>query len=97
MKPDMIVETLKKVKDKNNPVVTLIEDDDCTVFNRASCEVSSCIEKLSDKNLVKKNISNKLYKLKSKHKEFSIKTITAIMKSFSYMLAQCKNVVNGVT
>lgn len=90
MEPDMIVEILKEVKDKNNPVVTLIGDDDCTAFNRARCEVSSCIEKLSDKNHVKKNISNKLYKLKSKHKELSVKTITAIMKSFSYMLAQCK-------
>lgn len=44
MEPDMIVKILKDVKYKNNPVVTLIGDDDCTAFNRARCEVSSCIE-----------------------------------------------------
>lgn len=60
MEPDMIVEILKEVKEKNNHVVTLIGDDDCTAFNRARCEVSSCIVKLNDKNHVKKNISNKL-------------------------------------
>lgn len=60
----MIVEILKEVKEKNNHVVTLIGDDDCTAFNRARCEVSSCIVKLNDKNHVKKNISYKLYRLK---------------------------------
>lgn len=86
----MIVEIFKEVKDKNNFVVILIGDDDCIVFNRVRCEVSFCIEKLSDKNYVKKNIFNKFYKLKLKYKEFFVKMITVIMKSFSYMLVQCK-------
>lgn len=90
MEPDMIVEIIKDAKEKNNPVVTLIGDDDCTAFHRARCEVSSTIQKVSDTNHVKKNISNKLYALKLKHKELSVKTINALMKSFSYMLAQCK-------
>ena len=54
MEPDMIVEIIKDAKEKNNPVVTLIGDDDCTAFHRARCEVSSTIQKVSDTNHVKK-------------------------------------------
>ncbi|XP_076113426.1 uncharacterized protein LOC143081077 [Mytilus galloprovincialis] len=90
MEPDMIVEILKDAKKKDTPVITLIGDDDCTAFNRARCEVDSCLEKVSDINHVKKNISNRLHKIKGKYKELSVKTITALIKSFSFMLAQNK-------
>ncbi|CAG2238121.1 unnamed protein product [Mytilus edulis] len=90
MEPDMIVEILKDAKKKDTPVITLIGDDDCTAFNRARCEVDSCLEKVSDINHVKKNISNRLHKIKGKYKELSVKTITALLKSFSFMLAQNK-------
>ena len=90
MEGDMIVEMLKSVKERKVPVATLIGDDDTTGFNKARQEVSKTLEKVSDTNHVKKNISNKLYKLKPKYKELSIKSINAIMKSFGYLLAQAK-------
>ncbi|CAC5374563.1 unnamed protein product [Mytilus coruscus] len=90
MEPDMIVEILKDAKKKDTPVVTLIGDDDCTAFNLERCEVDSCLEKVSDINHVKKNISNRLHKIKGKYKELSVKTITALLKTFSFMLAQNK-------
>nr|XP_034302839.1 uncharacterized protein LOC105322827 isoform X8 [Crassostrea gigas] len=89
MEPDMIVEMLQHAKSSDAPVATLIGDDDCTAFKRAREEVNSTIEKVSDKNHMKKNLSNKLYKLKTKYpKELSVKTINALLKSFSYMIAQ---------
>lgn len=48
------------MKNLNNPEILIHRDDDCTAFNIAMCEVRSCIEMLSDKNHVIKNISNKL-------------------------------------
>ena len=57
MEPDMIVEIIKDAKEKNNPVVTLIGDDDCTAIHRARCEISSTIQKVSDTNHVKKKYS----------------------------------------
>lgn len=42
----------------------------------------------SDKNYVKKNIVKRLYELRSKHKELSIKVVNAISKNFSYMVSQ---------
>ena len=86
----MIVEMIKKVKDQNMHVLTLIEDDDSTGFNKARAEVMKNMDKVSDTNHVKKNITNQLFKLKPKYKELTIKAIHGIMKSFNYMLAQSK-------
>ena len=86
----MVVEMLKSTKEKGAPVVTLIGDDDSTGFNRARTEVLDSMEKLSDTNHVKKNITNQLFKLKTNYKELSVMTINAIMKRFSYMLCQCR-------
>lgn len=52
------------------------------------------MEKVSDSNHVKKNISNQLFKLKEKYKEMSVKIINALIKSFGYMLAQSKGSVD---
>lgn len=54
MEPDMIVEMLQHAKSSDAPVATLIGDDDCTAFKRAREEVNSTIEKVSDKNHMKK-------------------------------------------
>lgn len=51
---------------------------------------------LSDKNHVKKNIVKRLYELRSKHKELSIKVVNAISKNFSYMVSQNKGNVSGI-
>ena len=90
MEPDMVVDMHKSTKEKKAVVKTLIGDDDTTAFNRARQEVCPTMEKVSDKNHVKKNISSQLYNLKPKYKELSVKTINAIMKGFSYMLSQAK-------
>lgn len=50
----------------------------------------------SDKNHVKKNIVKRLYELRSKHKELSIKVVNAISKNFSYMVSQNKGNVSGI-
>ena len=90
MEGDMIVEMLRSVKERKVPVATLIGDDDTTGFTKARQEVFETLKKVSDTNHVKKNISNKLYQLKPKYKELSIKSINAIMKSFGYLLGQAK-------
>ncbi|XP_062619911.1 uncharacterized protein LOC134281467 [Saccostrea cucullata] len=89
MEPDMIVEMLHHANSAHAPVCTLIGDDDSTALKRAREEVSSTIEKVSDKNHIKKNLSNQLYQLKSRYpKDLSVKTINALLKSFNYMIAQ---------
>lgn len=50
----------------------------------------------SDKSHVKKNIVKRLYELRSKHKELSIKVVNAISKKFSYMVSQNKGNVSGI-
>lgn len=50
----------------------------------------------SDKNHVKKNIVKRLYELRSKHKELSIKVVNAISKNFSYMVSQNKGNASGI-
>jgi hypothetical protein len=90
MEADVVVDMLNTIKHKDAAVVTLVGDDDTTGFQRARKEVFENMEKVSDANHVKKNISGQLYKLKDRYKEMSVKTINALMKSFGYMLAQCK-------
>ncbi|VDI14646.1 Hypothetical predicted protein [Mytilus galloprovincialis] len=60
MEPDMIVEILKDAKKKDTPVITLIGDDDCTAFNRARCEVDSCLEKVTQNKGDSDRIKNSL-------------------------------------
>ena len=79
MEPDMVVEMLKSTKEKKAVVKTLIGDDDTTALNRARHEVCATMEKVSDINHVKKNISSQLYNLKPKYRELSVKTINALM------------------
>ena len=50
----MVVEMLKSTKEKKAVVKTLIGDDDTTAFNTARHEVCPTMEKVSDKNHVKK-------------------------------------------
>ena len=54
MEPDMVVDMHKSTKEKKAVVKTLIGDDDTTAFNRARQEVCPTMEKVSDKNHVKK-------------------------------------------
>lgn len=46
--------------------------------------------KLSDKNHVRKNMSNALYKLQEKHKSLSTKAIIHLLKDVSYAISQNK-------
>ena len=71
MEPDMVVELLRSTKKRKAIVTTLIGDDDTTAFNRAKQEICPTMEKVSDKNHVKKNVTSQLYKIKPKFKELS--------------------------
>lgn len=88
MEPDMLVEMLKKTNDKGVPVGTVVGDDDTTGISRVRAEVDRTIEKLSDKNHTRKNITCQLYAIRKNHKELSEKVISAITKNFNYMLSQ---------
>ena len=62
MESALAVKMLKALKEEGYTVKTLIMDDDTTTISRVRKEVDSYIEKKSDRNHVRKNISNELYK-----------------------------------
>lgn len=84
----MVVEMIKDVNEIVR-VGTIIGDDDCTTIARARAEVDQSLKKCSDKNHVRKSVSNDLYKLREKHKhDLPVKAIGYLQKCFTYALDQ---------
>ena len=65
MEPSMVVEMIQKVN-KTTRIGTMIGDDDTTIA-RVRAEVDGSIKKCSDKNHVRKALSNELYNMREKH------------------------------
>ncbi|XP_076102353.1 uncharacterized protein LOC143071724 isoform X2 [Mytilus galloprovincialis] len=97
MEPDMVVQMIRDLKEQNVPISELAGDDDSTGYNRAIKEMPDLhMEKTSDRNHVTKNIVNKLYSMKPKHKELSVMVINAITRNFAYMVDQNKGNQTGI-
>ncbi|XP_071136602.1 uncharacterized protein [Mytilus edulis] len=89
MEPDMVVEMLKGLDDKDIVISQVVGDDDSTGFDRAKVLMpSSSMVKISDKNHIKHNIIKKVNDLKSKHRELSGMVAESIVKNVSYVLEQ---------
>ena len=67
------------MKKQGVTVGTIVADDNTTTMSRLR-KVNPNIQKKSDKNHVKKNISNRLYQLKDRHKKLIPKVIKYILK-----------------
>ncbi|CAC5400875.1 unnamed protein product [Mytilus coruscus] len=97
MEPDMVVQMIRDLKEQNVPISELAGDDDSTGYNRAIKEMPDLhMDKISDRNHVTKNIVNKLYSMKPKHKELSVMVINAITRNFAYMVDQNKGNQAGI-
>ncbi|VDI21939.1 Hypothetical predicted protein [Mytilus galloprovincialis] len=89
MEPDMVVEMLKGLDDKDIVISQVVGDDDSTGFDRAKVLMpNSSMVKISDKNHIKHNIIKKVNDLKSKHRELSGMVAESIVKNVSYVLEQ---------
>ncbi|XP_062592816.1 uncharacterized protein LOC134254308, partial [Saccostrea cucullata] len=95
MEPDMVVELIGKTTEKGIQIEGLVADDDTTVMSRV-LDISSNIQKLSDKNHIKKNIANSLYNLKKEHSSLSSKVIKYLQKCFNYMISQNQGNPDGI-
>ena len=97
MEPDMVVEMVKDVVDKDIFITELAGDDDSTGFNKLKQIMPELtIEKTCDKNHIRRNVASQLYDIKSKHQELSTKVIDAIMKNFSYLMEQNQGSPNTI-
>ena len=100
MEPDMFVSMIKTAAEKGVPIKKVAGDDDHTGINRVRMETNLQLEKVSDKNHVRKNATKKLYDLAEQHRSLTTKVIQAVTKNFNYMLGQNhgneENVSNGL-
>lgn len=97
MEPDMVVEMVNKTSEKGVLVTGVVGDDDSTTVSRLRSAVSHKIEKKSDKNHVKKNLTNHLFQLQSNFKVLTTKIIYYIMKLFNYCISQHKKDPVGIS
>lgn len=95
MEPDMVIDLIGQAVQKGVQIEGLVADDDTTVMSRVH-GICSNIQKMSDKNHIKKNISNSLYNLQKVHKNLSSKVIKYIQKCFNYMISQNQGNPDGI-
>lgn len=91
----MVVDLIGQAVQKGVQIEGLVADDDTTVMSRVH-GICSNIQKMSDKNHIKKNISNSLYNLHKVHKNLSSKVIKYIQKCFNYMISQNQGNPDGI-
>ncbi|XP_061180737.1 uncharacterized protein LOC133189369 [Saccostrea echinata] len=96
MESALAIDMAKSLKDRGFNISKITMDDDSTTISRMKKTVDPNIRKLSDKNHVRKNISNALYKLQEKHKSLSTKTINYLLKDVSYAISQNKGNPEGL-
>lgn len=87
----MVVDLIGQVVQKGLQIEGFIADDNTTVMSRVH-GICSNIQKMSDKNHIKKNISNSLYNLQKVHKNMSSKVIKYTQKCFNYIISRIKGI-----
>ena len=83
----MFVNMTNDASNKGVEIYKVAGDDYHTGINRIR-QGNINIEKESDKNHVRKNVTKKLYALAKQHKHLAQKVILAVTKNFNYMLQQ---------
>ena len=96
MEPDMVEEMVTSVQRKGVTVNSITGDDDSSTIARLRANVNKNIIKRSDKNHVKKGLSNSLYALKTHYPTLTLKVIKYILTNFGYMLGQNKKNPVGI-
>jgi hypothetical protein len=90
MEPDAAVSIVQEIEQQGIDVATLIMDDDATTIARLRKAVSHDITKWSDTGHTKKHVQNALYTIAKNHKQLTAGVIKAILRWFSYAMAQNK-------
>ncbi|CAG2201766.1 unnamed protein product [Mytilus edulis] len=88
MEADMVIEMVKDVQSKGCTVDALVGDEDSTTIGRVRANISNSIEKISDRNHLKKILGNSLYSLKKNHPVLTVKIIKYLQSCFNYIIAQ---------
>ncbi|XP_063448459.1 uncharacterized protein LOC134727990 [Mytilus trossulus] len=88
MEADMVIEMVKDVQSKGCTVAALVGDEDSTTIGRVRANISNSIEKISDRNHLKKILGNSLYSLKKNHPVLTVKIIKYLQSCFNYIIAQ---------
>ncbi|XP_062601160.1 uncharacterized protein LOC134262849 [Saccostrea cucullata] len=96
MEQDMIVEMVKEKVDEGIHTAAIVGDDDASAISKLHQTVDQKIEKRSDKNHIKKNLTNSLYLLKRTYPTLSHRVIRYIQKCWAYMVSQNKDNPEGV-
>lgn len=82
MESALALHMAKSLRDRGFKISKITMDDDPNTISRMRNNIDPNIMKMSDKNHVRKNMSNTLYKLQEKHKSLSTKTIIIYLKMF---------------
>ncbi|XP_063407854.1 uncharacterized protein LOC134691329 [Mytilus trossulus] len=88
MEADMVIEMVKDVQSKGCTVAALVGDEDSTTIGRVRANISNSIEKISDRNHLKKILGNSLYSLKKNHPVLTVRIIKYLQSCFNYIIAQ---------
>lgn len=90
MEADMVTQMVKDVGEKGFKVEAIVGDEDSTTIGRLRANVNEKIEKISDKNHIRKLLGNSLYALKKQHPMLTVKVIKYLQRCFDYIIAQGK-------
>ena len=96
MEQDMVVSMVQEKSEKGIKVSTIISDDDTTTMSRLRQNISPNIEKISDRNHIKKIFTSSLYSLQKTHKSLTSRVIRYLVKCFNYLLAQNQGNPQGI-
>ena len=73
MDQDMVISMVQEKSEKGIKVSTIISDDGTTTMLRLRQSISPNIEKITDRNHIKKNFSSSLYSLQKTQKNLDVK------------------------
>lgn len=88
MESAIAVDLVSNLMEMGYRVKSITMDEDSTTISRLHKSVDPNIVKQSDKNHIKKNLSNSLYEIKKGHKELSTSIISYFVRCASYAISQ---------
>lgn len=88
MESAIAVDLVSHMMELGYRIQSITMDDDTTTISRLKSTVDPNIEKLCDKNHIKKNLSNSLYNVKKDYKQLSSTVISYLVKCTSYAISQ---------
>ena len=88
MESAIAVDLVSELMELGYRVENITMDEDSTTISRINTQVDPNVQKKSDKNHVKKTISNALYECKKTYKILSSSVINYLIKYVSYAIEQ---------